>query len=225
MNPVPGAQDVLDNAHKLGCPVSESQAQQLAIYLALLSKYNKRMNLVGPGRWTTIFNTLVVDSLYLAKFLASLKLVDNPLTLDLGAGAGLPGIPLRMLWDCGDYWLVEVRQRRASFMRTALGQLGLAHTYVFEGRAQDALKHISQNNEPCHADLVLSRAFMPWEKLLDFVRPMLAKGMENIFAQVVILSNDAPPTSGALPLEWTLVASSSYPVAGGERYFWSLAPC
>ncbi len=225
MNPALGAQDIVAGAHKLGCPVSESQAHQLAIYLALLSKYNKRMNLVGPDHWTTIFNTLVVDSLYLAKFLASLKLVDSPLTLDLGAGAGLPGIPLRMLWDCGDYWLVEVRQRRTSFMRTALGQLSLTRTHVFEGRAQDALKYISQNEKPRRADLVLSRAFMPWEKLLDFVRPMLAKGKENVFAQVVILSNDATPKSGALPSGWTLAATTSYPVAGGERYFWSLAPC
>ena len=221
MNPKPGSIDISNHAHALGLKLTTVQAGQIATYLGLLVTYNARMNLVGPSHWRTVFETLVVDSIHLADFLPTLNLPDAPLVLDLGAGAGLPGIPLRILWNPGEYWLAEVRQKRCSFMRTALGRLHLAGTSVFEGRAEDVLAHVAEDKgiEPAglQADLVLSRAFMPREELLPFVRPMLKSG-----GRLVLLSNDPPPKSGAFSDGWTLEKSKSYHAAGTTRYFWSL---
>ncbi|BDQ38390.1 ribosomal RNA small subunit methyltransferase G [Pseudodesulfovibrio nedwellii] len=220
-NVSPSYDDVLAAAERLGRPVDAEQAELLAVYLRQLIKWNKKMNLVGKSDWRTVFNTLVVDSLFLADFLKGLPLGDKPLCLDFGAGAGLPGIPLRALWQEGDYWLVELREKRALFMTSVLSKLKLPGTNVFRGRAEDALARLEKGRTEATADLILSRAFMPWPKLLDFIYPMLRKDEERA-GVAVILSNDLPPAESELPEGWVLGNVASYPAARGERFFWSL---
>ena len=217
----PAPEAVAEATRELGRNVTPAQAELLAIYLDQLIKWNRKMNLVGKSGWRTVFDTLVVDSLFLADFLAGLKLPGKPLCLDFGAGAGLPGIPLRALWQEGDYWLVEIREKRALFMKSALGRLKLPATHVFHGKAEDALARLTQSGHHATADLILSRAFMPWDKLLDFVRPMLRRESDRT-GMAVILANDPPPDETDLPPGWTLGDVAAYPAAGDERYFWSL---
>lgn len=204
------ATDVLDEARNLGLQPTPEQAGSLAAYLGLLEKWNRSTNLVGPRGWREMFSTLVLDSFHLAGFLETLPLREAPLCLDLGAGAGLPGIPLRVLWRRGTYHLVEVREKRAAFLRVCLGTLKLPGTFVFAGRAEDAAQKLGA------ADLVLSRAFLPWQELLPLVRPMLAPG-----GKLVVLANEPPPD---LPLGWRLTAQLAYAAAGKPRYFWGLEP-
>lgn len=209
----PTLDDIMAGAERLGRPVSTAEAKLLASYLDQLIKWNRKMNLVGKSTWRDVFNTLIVDSLHLADFLPDLPLPDAPLTLDLGAGAGLPGIPLRALWEKGEYQLVEVREKRTLFMRSVLGKLKLTNTHVFHGRAEDVLATLEKPS----SDLILSRAFMPWKKLLEFTRPMLSKN-----GILVILSNDPPPSPDRLPEGWQLGDTTDYSAAKAKRYFWSL---
>lgn len=204
------ATDVLNEARNLGLQPTLEQAGSLAAYLGLLEKWNRSTNLVGPRDWREMFSTLVLDSFHLAGFLETLPLPEAPLCLDLGAGAGLPGIPLRVLWQRAAYHLVEVREKRAAFLRVCLGTLKLPGTFVFAGRAEDATRKLGA------ADLVLSRAFLPWAELLPLARPMLAPG-----GRLVVLANEPPPD---LPYGWRLTAQLAYAAAGKPRYFWGLEP-
>jgi len=218
------AADVLGAASKSGRKLKDNPAQDegfkaatdqariLAYYLTLLVKWNKSMNLVGPQRWEKVFHSLIIDSLHLADFLDSLDLPDNPVSLDLGAGAGLPGIPLRTLWQAGDYHLVESREKRCIFMRTALRMMKLPRIEVFQGRAEK----FPQETLP--ADLILSKAFMPWKELLEFVKPMVAPQ-----GRIVILSNDPAPSAQELEaLGHELEDSMQYKAGGKVHYFWCL---
>lgn len=190
------------------------QAGVLVDYLSLLVKWNKSMNLVGPASWNEVFYSLIIDSLHLADFLNSLELTGHPVTLDLGAGAGLPGIPLRTVWQQGSYYLVESRQKRSVFMRTVLRSMNLPRTEVFQGRAEK----IPQEILP--ANLILSKAFMPWKELLPFVKPMLSpKG------RIVILSNDPVPVDFEIAaLGFKPEKSQQYQAGDKTHYFWSLLP-
>lgn len=204
----------------LGVSPEPETAIRIAGYLDLLTQWNRKTNLVGPRRADEILHTLVADSLPLAGFLESLPLADDPLCLDLGAGAGLPGIPLRCLWTRGRYYLVEVREKRCVFLRLAVGRLGLARTAVLQVRAEEALQQLPDEEiADQSADLILSRAFMPWQELLPFVRPMLAPG-----GQVVVLANE--PLPAVLPEAWRPVESRSYTIRPGReestRWFWAL---
>lgn len=211
MSEYPSIEEVATSAKALGHQLTPQQAGKMAQYIGQLVKWNKSMNLVGPKDWQTIFSTLIVDSLFLADALESINLAKDAVTLDLGAGAGLPGIPLRMIWQQGYYHLVEVREKRAVFMYTTLASLRLPRTMVFRGRA-------GEESLPL-ADLIISRAFMPWRDLLDFVEEMLKPR-----TIVAILANEEPPGPDEFPSGWKLKLSSSYPVDGKERYFWFLAP-
>ncbi len=204
MNSNPDAAGVAAAAARLGRTLTEDQAGLLAVYLGLLVKWNSRMNLVGPSNWPEIFETLIQDSWHLADLLAGLDPQPSE-TLDLGAGAGLPGIPLRVFWGAGDYWLVEPRQKRALFMEQAVAHMRLPRTSIFRGR-MEALPL-----ERRRAGLIVSRAFMPWRKLLAEVRGFLAPS-----GRVLVMSNE---TSEETVDGYGLECVREYAVAGGKRYF------
>jgi 16S rRNA (guanine527-N7)-methyltransferase len=195
---------------KLNRVLTENQALGISRYLRLLLKWNPRINLVGPSDWQTILADLVADSWHLGDFLQTLPLPDDPCTVDLGAGAGLPGIPLRLFWNAGDYHLVEIRQKRTAFLLQAVAALELRRTFVCPGRAEQALPALAP------VDLCLSRAFMPWPNLLELVRPWL--GYDGL---LVVMAGQAPPD--VLPPPWRLVAATDYLAVGKVRYFWALA--
>jgi len=212
MQAAPDAPSTHDVAHVFqdcGAPIAEQQAIPLAAYLTLLLKWNRRMNLVGTAAWRTVVTDLFLDSWHLAAFVARLPLPPAPITLDLGAGAGIPGIPLRIFWTAGTYVLVEIRQKRTAFLHAALGNLGLPRTEVFAGRAEDAL-------ERYRPDLILSRAFRPWAEVLELTHGKLAAG-----GMAIIMASTPLPEQ--LPSGWSAVASMSYASGPGERWLWALA--
>ncbi len=198
----------------LGRDLTSAQAQGLSDYLDLLAKWSRSVNLVGHQDWREVLADLVADSWHLADFLHGLgsALPPDPLALDLGAGAGLPGIPLRLFWTPGDYHLVEVRAKRVAFLRMALARLGLPRTHVAEGRVQDVAPGLGP------AGLVLSRAFMPWPELLA-----LAAGLAGPDGACVVMASQPPPEN--LPHEvaanWAPAGAAGYDAPGGQRWLWA----
>jgi len=235
--PAPG--EVASEARRAGFDLTKAQAGLLSQYLTLLLKWNRAMNLVGRATWPEVFRDLAADSLHLAGFLAGLSLPEQPLTLDLGAGAGLPGIPLRVLWGAGDYVLVELREKRAVFLRQAVAELqqagGLPGVRVFHGRAEAAQAELKRLGLRPRADLIVSRAFMPWPKLLPLAAELLAPNTGPKTGagggRLVVLANEPPPSAASLAeigggpgAGFVVEASQGYPASGRERYFWSLIP-
>ena len=129
--------DLQDWAKRAGFELTEETLPPLAGYLGLLIQWNRVMNLVGTRTAEDTFFTLVVDSLHLGRFLREdVEYSAAPCCWDLGSGAGLPGLPLRMIWQEGDYWMVEAREKRALFLSTVLAKYPLPGTHVFRGRAE-----------------------------------------------------------------------------------------
>ncbi len=199
-----------DELDSKGFSLSKDQVKDLRVYLDLLLKWNRVINLVGRSEWKLILNDLVLDSFYLGSFLSGLVKLDKKETgLDLGSGAGLPGIPLRLVWKQGLYYLVESRIKRAAFMNQAIAAMNIENTFVINTRVQDIDPKILP------ARLVISRAFMPWPKLLP-----LAKEMMSNEAMLIILSGskyDGQDLSGM-----RMVETMEYRVDNKKRYFWAL---
>lgn len=193
---------------RAGFDISVQQSEQLAGYLALLMQWNKAMNLVGARHWRDALENLIMDSFHLAGFLRANvldALPPSPMAWDLGSGAGLPGIPLRMVWDDGKYWLVESRDKRTIFLSTVLARYPLKDTFVYRGRAEQFM-------DGKKADLIISRAFMPWQELLAFV-----KGHLNPGGQIVFLTKEELKDAPELP--WRRTAHASYTVDKDTRHF------
>ena len=175
----------------------------------MLIKWNKVMNLVGRSEWEDVLERLVADSFYLADLLESLDLPESPECWDLGSGAGLPGIPLRMLWQKGQYTLVEAREKRALFLRTVLSSARLPGTSVFQGRAESFMPKRPQ------ADLIVSRAFMPWQRLLALVEKYTVR---QGFCVILALE----PLPRTLPGGWASLTDKHYTICRDTRFFWVL---
>lgn len=187
---------------------SQPQREALFIYLEELVKWNRVMNLVGPYSWKKMVDELILDSLDLEIFIRLLKLPEKPRVWDFGAGAGLPGIPLRILWQAGEYTMVDSREKRVLFLQTVLSRLNLPGTSAVQARVEDFM----QNAEP--ADLLISRAFMPWQKLLELVKGKIRPGGEVLF-----MALEPPPAD--LPDGWEYKGQRCYYVPAGRRYLWA----
>jgi 16S rRNA (guanine527-N7)-methyltransferase len=204
----------------------------------MLGKWRRVVNLVGPEDWRDILEKLVVDSFHLASFLDGLPLPPDAACLDLGAGAGLPGLPLRMIRKDGRHVLVEAREKRAMFLRAFLAANPLPGTVVYHGRAQDRLREAEKEGG---AAFILSRAFMPWEKVLELAGPHMRSRGFCVFLSSAPLPSKFPPTlCGTLPRTpppepagggretgrtaggWTASAEAGYTVDNSTRYFWAL---
>lgn len=199
---------------KAGAPCPPEALPALADYVSMLMRWNRVMNLVGARTWRDAAEDLVADCLLLAGFLDSLPLPESPVSCDLGSGAGLPGIPLRLVWQKGSYDMVELRQKRAMFLSQVLGTLNLAATRAHNA---DARVFLAGKN----IDLVISRAFMPWEKVLELVRPHLAP--EGL---VVFMASEIPADAeiAAKAPGFARLASHTYSCRAGTRHFWAARP-
>lgn len=193
-------------------PCGKAQAE-LALYLDMLLDWNKKLNLTAYQDPAAILAGLIQDSFFLAPFLENLFSGRNwrqPLILDPGAGAGLPGIPLRLVWPRGKYVMIERRQKRALFLQNASSRLRLPGVLVRAGDARDLFLGQYRAKASC----ILSRAFMPWRELLPFCEPALAGD-----GLIVIMANEPPP---ALPQGWRLAASLPYSLPARTRWFWAI---
>ena len=211
LQPVPRG-ELAALAGDLGFSLTPEAVAGLSVYLGMLMQWNRAMNLVGTGGWRETFLTLVADSLHLAGFLDRLDLPAWPRCWDLGAGAGLPGIPLRCVWQKGDYWLVDSREKRTLFLSAVLARHPLPGTRVFRGRVEKFLA----GPPPRCADLIVSRAFMPPEQVLALVRSHLTR--EGL---ALLLLHALPPK--AFP-GWKLMAHHEYSVEQAPRCFAALRP-
>lgn len=183
---------------------------QLATYMDLLLKWNKSVNLSGCNEPLGLAKCLIQDSFFLAQVLQSLPVAANAQIYDLGAGAGLPGIPLRIFWQTGQYTWVERSQKRSLFLQNALARLNLPRVHGYSGDVREFLKSRSGT-----AQIIISRAFLPWRQMLDLCAPALRRT-----GSLVIMANTSPPT---LPCPWLLQKSLVYQIPDvRQRWLWVL---
>lgn len=117
----------------LGRPLTEQEAGSFLKYMNLLVKWNKTHRLVGSADPEWIIERLLLDSLLFLRILpAGVRWV-----LDFGTGAGVPGIPIKIVWPEIDMALLESKRRRVSFLLTTVRELGLTRTRVLGVRAED----------------------------------------------------------------------------------------
>ncbi len=120
-------------ADVLGRPLTERERARFTAYLELLTQWQAVHRLVGSVEPDWVVEHLFVDSLLFLRVLPG----EARDVLDLGSGAGLPGIPLSIVKPEMRMTLLEAQRRRVSFLRAAVRQLGLDGTDVVHARAED----------------------------------------------------------------------------------------
>jgi 16S rRNA (guanine527-N7)-methyltransferase len=151
-------------------PAGPDDRRRFQRYLDLFLRWNRTHRMTALTSAAAIVNDLFIDSLL---FLALLP--PRPLALvDIGAGAGIPGLPLRLADPALALTLVEARRKRVSFLRAAQRELDLDSLVVKEGRAEALLEQ-----EPDLAgafDVVVARSVGSAATLLPLARRYLKLG-------------------------------------------------
>ncbi|MBY9065006.1 16S rRNA (guanine(527)-N(7))-methyltransferase RsmG [Sphingomonas yunnanensis] len=130
----------------------ETMTERLGQFGEMVVAENERQNLIAPATVDQIWTRHLLDSAQLLRFAS-----ERTDWLDIGTGAGFPGMVIALLSDV-PVTMVEPRARRADFLKAAAARLGLDHAIVFRGRAE-ALP-------PRPYDMISARAVAPLAELL-----------------------------------------------------------
>lgn len=160
---------LIAGAQRLGLLLTPEQVESFELYYEELIRWNSKVNL------TTIVD---YEQVQLKHFLDSLTLtlaVEDipPLLLDVGTGAGMPGVPLKILFPSIHLTLLESVARKASFLEHLVARLGLEGVEVLTGRAEH-LAHDGRYRQ--RFDLVLSRGVAKLATLAELALPFCTIG-------------------------------------------------
>lgn len=143
---------MVDGLTVMKIEVSEEAISRLYLYLDELIKWNRKINLVAKAPVELIIETHFLDSLTLLPLLTA---CPPPGLLDIGSGAGFPGLPLKIVRPDLEVTLVEPRQKRVSFLKHIIRTLKLKGIKVSDERVEKGNNINGQDNFP----LITSRAF------------------------------------------------------------------
>jgi 16S rRNA (guanine527-N7)-methyltransferase len=139
-----------------GTPLSDHQLEAVGTYLDLLLKWNSKINLTAIRDPEEIITRHFGESLFAARNLFP-RSANSQSAIDLGSGAGFPGLPLKIWNQALDLTLVESNQRKAIFLREVARALALSGVKVQAERAEKL---------SAAADLVIFRAVERFEQIL-----------------------------------------------------------
>jgi len=183
----------IEGLQHLHLQLSERQFEQLLHYCQELLDWNTRMNL------TAITNP---EEVWLKHFLDSLSLLsvyDKPQTrlLDIGSGAGFPGLPLKIVCPEWHVTLLEATGKKVSFLQHIIDALGLTNVIAIHGRAEE-LAH--QPEYRATFDLVTARAVASLPTLLEYTAPFCRIGGFIILPKKGELAEELAQGKRAAPL-------------------------
>lgn len=171
--------------------IDENQKNQLVSYMELTLKANESFNLTANDTKESFMIKNIIDSLLIVKNLD----LDGKNILDLGSGAGLPGIPLAIYYKNTNFTLLEPLTKRANFLKEIAQKIGLKNVKVVNDRAEIFIKNARESY-----DFVTSRAVSRLNILLELSIPFLKVGGKLIAYKGINYQEEINESKNALDL-------------------------
>lgn len=157
---------LINSLKKWNIDISENQLEQFRLYYELLVDWNTRMNLTSITEKEEVIDKHFVDSVALYNY----KDYKNKSLLDVGTGAGFPGIPLKIICPECRVVLLDSLAKRVTFLNEVISKLGLNDITATHGRAEDIAR---DNNYRESFDIVVSRAVANLSTLSEYCLPFV----------------------------------------------------
>ncbi|MCR4674073.1 MAG: 16S rRNA (guanine(527)-N(7))-methyltransferase RsmG [Lachnospiraceae bacterium] len=151
--------------------VTDQKLSQLSSFYEMLVEKNKVMNLTGITEWDDVVLRHFIDSISISEII-NLSSFKGKI-LDLGTGAGFPGIPLKIMFPNLDIVLFDSLNKRIKFLQEVIDELGLCGIEAIHGRAEEFGRNISYREK---FDLVVSRAVANISTLSEYCLPFVKVG-------------------------------------------------
>ena len=151
----------------IGYTISEKQAEQFFRYYELLVEWNEKMNLTAITDFADVVVKHFLDSAYGSQVHT---FGSTEKVLDLGTGAGFPGIPLKILYPDTTFVLMDSLQKRINFLNEVISQLELEKITAVHGRAEEMARNKKYREQ---FDVCTSRAVANTSTLLEYCIPFL----------------------------------------------------
>ena len=154
--------------NELGITLTDKQKQQFDKFYELLVEWNKFMNLTGITDYEEVNEKHFVDSLSIVK---AIDMESVQSVIDVGTGAGFPGIPLKIAFPHLKVVLLDSLNKRINFLNEVIAQLGLTDIKNIHGRAEEYAKQAEYRE---NFDLCVSRAVANLSTLSEYCLPYVS---------------------------------------------------
>jgi 16S rRNA (guanine527-N7)-methyltransferase len=161
------------NALQLGIELGDTQLAQFDVYKNELLQWNAKTNLISEKSSQEIITRHFLDSLTAMKFIQK----TNARIIDVGCGAGFPGIPLKIALPSLELHLLETNRKKVSFLKHIVRHLNLSDAVVLHDRVENIIKTDVWKEK---FDILISRAAFKLSELLPQGEYFLAPGGELI---------------------------------------------
>ena len=151
-------------------PFSEKQQEQLTVYYEMLVEKNKVMNLTAITEFEDVLEKHFLDSIAIARYV---DLTGDLSLIDLGTGAGFPGMPLKIMFPNLKITLADSLNKRILFLNEVIDVLELEGVTTVHGRAEDLAANVHYREQ---YDLCVSRAVANLSTLSEYCLPFVKVG-------------------------------------------------
>lgn len=158
---------LISGAKKLGIELTADQIENFSLYLRELLSWNKKFNLTRITAEEDIITKHFLDSLTLVK---AVPLCSQSL-IDVGTGAGFPGVPLKIVCEDLNVTLLDSVKKKVDFLNYMISLLNLKKIKTIWGRAEDVIKDLRET-----FDIAASRAVANLRELLEYTLPFVKVG-------------------------------------------------
>lgn len=152
----------------LNMSIDQYKSEELLKYMELLVEWNEKINLTAITDPNEIILKHFVDSLSINKYIQ-----DGIKMVDVGTGAGFPGIPIAIYRENVEIALIDSLSKRINFLNEIISNIKLSNTKTIHGRAEDCGKNMELREM---FDVATSRAVAPLNVLVEYLLPFVKVG-------------------------------------------------
>ncbi|UCH42499.1 MAG: 16S rRNA (guanine(527)-N(7))-methyltransferase RsmG [Dehalococcoidales bacterium] len=158
---------------RLDLQLSQGQLEQFMTYYHELVAWNERVNLTTITGFEEVQIKHFLDSATVTLAFQPRTGIDRARIIDVGTGAGIPGLPIKILFPSIELVLLDATSKKAAFLHHLKQELGLDNVEIIVGRAEEVARRTEYRER---FDIVLSRAVAPMATLVELTLPFCAIG-------------------------------------------------